>query len=189
MSEETKTDGAPEAGAETGDQVQVGPDDGEEFDKARALETIRQQRESERSLEKALKETKTQLAKLEAAEKKRAQAEMSETERLQAENQDLVAKLQALEQEREVLILRTAVERQAAAMGFHNPADAYGLADLSGVKLDGGEVSGVEKALKALAKERPYLIKTVEKPDIDGSKKSDGKEAPDRDGIARRFGI
>ena len=187
MDEETKT---PEVGAETGDQVRAGPDGGDEdFDKARALETIRQQRESERSLEKSLKEAQARLAKMEAEEKKRAQAELSETERLQAENQELAAQLQALAQERETLILRTAVERAAAALGFHNPADAYGLADLSGVEVDGGEVSGVDKALKALVKERPYLIKAVEKPDIDGSKKSDGKKQQDRDGIARRFGI
>jgi hypothetical protein len=169
--------------------VQEDQDTETEFDQERAMATIRKQRESEKALAQQLKETKATLAKLEAAEKKRQAAELSEVERLQAENQDLAGQLQALEAERETLILRSAVEREASRLGFHNPADAYGLADLSGVQVDDGEVSGVDKALKALAKERPYLIKAVEKPNIDSSAKGDGKREPDKEGIARRFGL
>ena len=179
---------APEGGA--GSDVE-GQEDlgGEEWDQARALETIRQQRASEKALEKALKEAKGQLTKLEAAEKKRQQSEMDEVERLKTERDELASRLQALEQEREELILRSAVEREASKLGFHDPADAFGLADLADVQVDGGEVDGVEKALKALAKARPYLLRTVEKPDIDSGKKGGGKQEPDRAGIARRFGI
>ena len=195
MSEGKKELEGPEAGTEQDVSAQGGQDDnnnnnnGDEFDPERALQTIRAQRESEKALEKALKEAQGKLAKLEAAEKKRAQAEMSEVERLTAQNKELAETLQALEQERQTLILRSAVERAAAALGFHNPADAYGLADLSGVEVDNGEVSGVDKALKALAKQRPYLIRAVEKPEIDSSKRSEGKQAPNRTNIKQRFGI
>jgi hypothetical protein len=56
----------------------------------------------------------------------------------------------------------------AAAANFHNPKDAAKLLDLAGVKVtDDGDVDA--DAIKALiedaVKERPYLVKSDEKPD------------------------
>lgn len=52
----------------------------------------------------------------------------------------------------------------ASAMDFHNPADAVGLVDLSTIKVNNdGEVDAeaIKALIAALAKERPYLIKTA----------------------------
>jgi len=188
VSEEERNEQGLEEGTEDVEQGQVDLD-GEEFDAERALATIRQQRESERDLAKQLREARAELKKAAAAEEKRKRAEMDEVERLRTEAAEKDARLQALEQEMETLILRGAVERTAAALGFHNPEDAYGLADLAEITIEDGEVSGVEKALKALAKARPYLIKSVEKPDVNSAARGGGKQEPDQAGIARRFGI
>lgn len=68
----------------------------EEFDKERAMNTIRQLREIER---KAKKDGK-RLAELEAEQQKRKEAEMTELERLQKQLEATQAKLNAAELER-----------------------------------------------------------------------------------------
>lgn len=185
---EDREDLEDEAGDE-GDEDRQDLDDGE-FDRERAMATIRKQRQNERSLSKELKEAKARLAQLEGEEEKRKKAEMSEVERLQGQVTDYEARVLALEAERETMIIRSAVERAAAGLGFHNLEDAYHLADLSELEIDeDGSVSGVEKALKALAKERPYLIQVAKKPDINAKDGGKGKDTSDVEAVKRRFGI
>lgn len=69
----------------------------------------------------------------------------------------------------------------AAGAHFHNPADAVGLVDLSGIKVsDDGDVDAdaIKALITDLAKERPYLIKTAEeskpKPKADPSQGARG---------------
>lgn len=96
-------------------------------------------------------------------------AELSEVERLGKEKEQLEAKMaeqakaaEAREQEHQAMLVRAEVRVSAAALGFQNPNDAYALADLSSVTVEKGEVQGVENALKALAKDKPYLLDAVD---------------------------
>lgn len=186
MPEEEEVQGTEEQDVEDkGSETDV-----EEFDRERAMSTIRKQRESEKQLSRELKDARAKLAQFEEQEKKRSQAEMSEVERLQAANADLEARMRGLEAERETMIIRSAVERAAAGMGFHSLEDAYHLSDLSGIAIeDDGTVEGIDKALKALAKERPYLIKQVEKPEINSAARGGGKKETDVEAVKRRYGL
>ncbi len=69
-------------------------------------------------------------------------------------------------------------------------ADAFALADLSKVKLDGDKVEGMEEAVKELQKVRPYLFGEGKPgvPEIDAKNGKGGKKT-DADAIKRRFGL
>lgn len=93
-------------------------------------------------------------------------SELSETERLKkqmAEMEQAKADAERTAQVRELEIneklIRAEVRVLAATMGFVSPDDAYRLANLGEVEIDEeGLVKGVDKALKALAKDKPYLL-------------------------------
>ena len=134
------------------------------------------------------------LADLEAAEAKRKQEQMSEAERVAAEKQTLEAELAKLKTAAKDQSIRHAVELTASKMRFRNIEDARALADLSTVEItEDGKVSGVEDALKALAKARPYLIQADnETQDIDARNK---KQQPDildearKADLEQRYGV
>lgn len=138
-------------------------------------------------------ERRKRLSALEKAEQERKDAELSEKERLEkqlAEAQQARAEAEAVVND---ILLRTSVKMTAAKMNFIEPEVAYQLADLAGVEIgEDGEVSGVEKALKGLAKDKPYLLKQEQgqQPDINAGKKGKGKDGKaDLEAIKRRFGI
>lgn len=168
---------------------------GSEFDAERAKATIQKLREHEKramKLEKDAIALQKKLAQYEQAEAERKKAEMTEADRLKAELEQANAHAQAVAEEMVTLRIRQAMFTQAAKMGFHNPDDAYLMADLSGVELgDDGEVAGVETALKDLVKARPYLAKSENAPDIDANKrgKSKDKDGIDVDSLKNRWGI
>lgn len=149
------------------------------------------------TMRKALKEAtkeavdrKKRLADLEAEENKRKEAELSEVQKLQKQLADAKAAAEAREKEVEALRLRSAVESAATKLAFLNPADAYLLADLSGVEMTAdGKATGVEDALKSLLKERPYLA-NGQKPDGKGTpragQQTQGREPPADDLIERK---
>lgn len=101
------------------------------------------------------------LADYEKAEQERKDAELSETERLKKQLAEAKEQQNVLIAKNTETQIRAAVERTAATMRFHDPADAYALADLSVVTMDeDGKISGVNDALKALAKAKPHLVRT-----------------------------
>jgi hypothetical protein len=120
------------------------------------------------------------LQELETAETTRRQAELTETERLKQQLAEAQAQAEQAQAEARQTLIRTAVEMAAARAGIQNPADALALADLSHISIDdAGQVQGVEAAIKALAKDRAYLLKT-QSPGIGtptGAKKP-GAQAP-----------
>jgi hypothetical protein len=166
------------------DENATNTDEWGEFDAERAKATIQKLREHEQralKLEKQSKALEKKLAEYETAEQERKQAEMSEVERLKAEVEQAKAAQQAAVEEVVTMRIKQALYTQAAQMGFHNPEDAYLMADLTEVELgEDGEVSGVETALKELLKSRPYLAKSEVAPDIDAIKRG---KAKDKDGI------
>lgn len=146
------------------------------------------------ALKKANHEAASRRKKLdeyEKAEEERKLAEMTELEKAQAKLAEMAAQLEAAENARQATMIRSAIEREAVAQNFHDPADAWRFLEPDAVTLDGDKVAGVETALKALAKARPYLVKQAKIPNIDGEKRSTAKAGAKSDKalIARRYGI
>lgn len=105
-------------------------------------------------------ERRKKLEELEAGEAKRREAEMSEAERLKAQAAAAEQRLQVMEKALSESRIRQAVTVAASGLAFVDADDAYRLADLSGVTIDeAGTVSGVDGALKALAKAKPHLLR------------------------------
>ena len=157
-------------------------DEDDEFDRERAMATIRKQRALEKAQKKELADALKKVKALEAAEKKRSEAELSELELAQAKvveleqaKADAESQAQAKALEVNEKLIKAEVRLVAGTMGFVSPGDAYQLAELADVSVDDeGEVKGVEKALKALAKDKPYLL--------EGEKGTGGVGTPPRGG-------
>lgn len=124
---------------------------------AAELETLR------KALKAANAESATRrkrLEELEAAEEERKAAQMSEIDKALKAKADAEARAQAAEERMRTATIRNAVVLAATRANFHDPEDAFRLADLEGVQInEDGRVSGVEEALKALAKAKPHLVR------------------------------
>jgi len=145
---------------------------------------------SEREKAKAATAQAKRLAELEDAENKRKEAELSELQKAQAKQTELEARLNQQTEQIKADRIRSAVEITAMKMGFQDAEDAYRLADLAEVEIaENGSVKNVEKALKALAEKRPYLIKTQKPPDNDAGAGGKPAKKDEAAAIARRFGL
>jgi hypothetical protein len=132
------------------------PKGDDDFDKDRALATIRKLRENEKATKAQLKELDDLRAKVKAAEDK----DKTEAERLAGANKETADKLTAAEQRAQDLAIRLSVERAARKLGFIDEDDAYRLIDRKAVELDDdGEPTNVDALLTALAKSKPHLVK------------------------------
>jgi len=137
---------------------------------------------------------KSELDQLKADADKRKKAEMSEIEKLQSElGEAQQARENAVARVLE-LTTRTAIEREAAKAGFHDPSDAYALLDWDEFEVqDDGTVKGVEGAVKRLAEAKPHLVKSETLPDIDGQKRGKTTKAEAEEEriarAARRYGV
>lgn len=161
-----------------------------DMDKDKLLAELEQTRRALKRANAEAAERRKRLKELEEAERKRQEAELSEKERLERTLAELQAERDTLLAQMTELRLRSAVERVAVRLGFRDPEDVYHLADLSGVEVDDdGKVNGIEAALKALAKAKPYLLKQEQTPDIDAGKRGRAKAQSDLDTIRRRFGL
>lgn len=165
----------------------------DDFDKERAMATIRQLRQVEKEAKARLK----RLDELEAAEAERVQEELSQAQKLEKE-------LAALKQKHEEAAarLRRATLKDAAldaaqragltfAPGALADAVALGVFDELEVD-DDGKVAGAGEAVRALHKVRPYLFaQPSTAPDINagarGSANSNGITDEERKRISRRY--
>lgn len=137
---------------------------------------------------------KSELDKLKADADKKRKAEMSEIEKLQTELEEAQTERQNAVARVMEITTRTAIEREAAKAGFHDPSDAYALLDWDEFEVqDDGTVKGVEDAVEELAKAKPHLVKNASLPDIDGQKRGkQTKKEADEERIARaaqRYGV
>lgn len=115
-----------------------------------------------KSLRREAASWRTKLRQAEEAEEQRKRSEMTELEKLKA---DLEAERQArakAEEQRRGQLLRTQVITAAARIGFNDPDDALRMIDAASLEVDDqGAVDGLDAALQALAKAKPYLIKST----------------------------
>jgi len=134
----------------------------DDYDKPRALETIRKQRVE-------LKDAKAKLARLEqleAAEQQKREADLSESEKLRKQLADLQRQHDDAQAELRRGRLLTAATRaaEAAQLAFHPGAleDALRLGAFDDLDFDdAGKPKEMPEAVKRLAKERPYLLKSA----------------------------
>ena len=118
-------------------------DDREALNKA-----LRAERKRARDLEKAVKEYQEKVDKV-------AQEDMNEQQKAVAEA--VAAARAEAKAEFDAQILKLRVEAKAGQMNFHDPALALSLLDVEADATD----DELEDALKALAGDRPYLVKAA----------------------------
>lgn len=100
-----------------------------------------------------------ELEALEEQEKKRKEAEMSEADKAKAKLAEAEAARLAAEAALKTERVYGAIDREAAALKFHDLSDARAMIDMAKVAVDDkGAVTGVKDALAALVKLKPYLV-------------------------------
>lgn len=145
-------------------QVQGQQDVLEDFDKERAMSTIKAQREAEQKLAKELKDAKAALKAFQDEEQKRKDAELSELEKAQKRAAELEKSLKDAQTLAQTFRLQQSFRTVTAKLSLKFASDqaeedAFELADLSDVEIDAdGKVKGLEEAIKGLHKSRPYLF-------------------------------
>lgn len=128
----------------------------EDFNKEQALATIAKLRNELKDAKAGGKEVETLKAKLKEIE----DAQLSESEKLKKDNEDLKASVTAAEQKSRDRVIRSEVRVLASELNFADPSDAHAFLDVSGIEFDDdGEPKGIKKLLEDLAKAKPYLLK------------------------------
>ena len=132
------------------------------------------------------KESAKQVEDRDAQLKEHEDAGKSEVERLTAEKAALEQTLKDRDEAMTEQAIRSAVERAAAKAGVINPEAAYRLIDHDELEYEDGKVAGVDRALKTLLKNEPYLVRPDAEPPppdpgsggtpIDGEKSTANKQ-------------
>jgi len=122
-----------------------------------------------------LKAAEKRAADLDTADKKRQREALSEVDRIKAEAAEWQEKATKAAGKVRELALRQSFRSEAdkAKLRFTNDqaaVDAFTLLDMAGVTInDDGEIAGMDKAIKELAKSRPYLFAAPQQTNIDAS--------------------
>lgn len=132
--------------------------------------------DKERTTNKANKDALKKLAELEAAEKTRREAELSEIDKANAKLTEADARAERAEKALVDERIKNAVYAEAnkAQYGekkskFVSPEIAYKLLDLSKIEVEDDKVTGIPDLLKALAKENSFLLELPDEGDGVGS--------------------
>ena len=103
---------------------------------------------------------RTSLRKFEQEQTDKATESMTAEERYKTELETLQQRLAAAEQTAHDRLVRSAVVSAAAKAGFVDPDDAFALVDHDALEIsDDGSVKGVDDAIRAIAKAKPYLVR------------------------------
>lgn len=121
---------------------------------------------------KARRDAEKRLAVLEAKNKERDEAELTETEKLRKELEQVKATADKREAEYRSERVRTSTVRAAAKLGYADPDDAFRLIDSDSVEDDG---SNVDKLLGDLLKSKPYLASSRVAGSADGGQRGTDK--------------
>jgi len=104
-------------------------------------------------------ERRVKLAAFEKAEQERQQATLTAQQKLEQQLAEAQKALTRAEADRQQTLIQSAVIAKAAALGFADPQDAYGLLDMAKVTVADGKVAGIDEALAEMAKAKPYMLK------------------------------
>jgi hypothetical protein len=127
-------------------------------------------------------------AALKAAEDAK-KAQMTELEKAQAEAAEARKKAEEAEAARQGIeakaaekLLRAAIIAEASKAGFNDPNDAWLYIDRSAIKAkDDDSYEGLDKAIEAVVKAKPYLVKQQQQGSNQGTPRRErGKPNPDK---------
>lgn len=183
------------AGAEDPPSDSQNDNDGKEeddFDKDRALRTIKKQRDEVKAAREEARELKERLDALEADKRKRDDADKSETEKALARLEELTkahadaaAKAEAAEAKLRQVQIDRAIEQAATKHGARNPAVVAKLLDRDALELDdSGVPTNAEDLVKELLKAESYLVGSDA--DDSGARRSGVPPTPRSSGQPRR---
>lgn len=160
-------------------------------DAATLLAELERTREALKQANHEAASRRKELEKFQEAEQRRKEAEMTELERANAKLAEIQAERDRLIEQGRTARIRHAIEREAGAQNFHDPADAWRFLEEGAVTLDDdGKVTGAADALKALAKARSYLVKSPTPADPDAGKRGTSTTTrPDLQATASKYGI
>lgn len=154
--------------------------DSDEFDRERALATIKRQRQTEKDLKAKIRELEgAQTQKKDDDDKDRTDAS-----KLQAQLDATNKKLADAEEARRAMTVRLEVERVARRHNFIDEDDVYRLIDRDDIDFDDKDKPlNVEDLVKDLAKAKPHLVKAADNAgngtddkNGDAAKKDDAKD-------------
>jgi hypothetical protein len=170
----------PQGEADKPTRVELSPEQQELFNRKFAQAKRAEQASARQALLAELGVSDPEEVKRILAEKKeREEGEKSEVEKLAARLAETEKKRDAALAQAQRAILLSNIQAHATTLNFHDPKDAALHLDLSTfqVDLESAAVEGVEDALKALAKSKPYLVKTATQtaPDINAGARGNGK--------------
>lgn len=169
----TPTTPPPEAPA-TGDPADLGESGKAALDK---------EREARRDAEKRAKSSEAELKKFRDAAQAQADAELSESEKLQRRVAELETERDAQATAQREQAIRMAAVTAAARLGFADPEDAYALLDREAIEIDdAGTPKNVGKLLTDLLKAKPYLGAAHARPmgSADGGARTGGPSLTDQ---------
>jgi len=152
-------------------------------------------RESQKTKDKyadydELRASAVRLAAIEEANKSDEQKRDEALETAQAAQEALKSENARLAQEAKSAQIKSAVVAKAVAMDFQDPSDAYQMLDTGKLELaDDGTVAGLEEALDALGKAKPYLLRQQPKLSATNPARSSQEGEDDADRRARLYGV
>lgn len=112
-----------------------------------------------RKLRREAADYRKRLRELEQRVQQYEEEKLSETERLQKRLAEAEREITRLQQERQERLLKYEVQLAAGKLGIIDPDAAYRLLDLNLVEFDDdGEPQNIEKLLRDLVAEKPYLV-------------------------------
>lgn len=127
------------------------------------------------------------LDEIEAANKQKADAELTESQKAQKRAEEAEQRIKDLEKQQRDAAIRHAVEITAGKLNFFDPQDAYSLADLTGVTLVDGKPTGIDAALQSLAKSKPHLVKPSGG-DTNAAARGQQRQPTQNDLVSRKLG-
>ncbi|OUN01411.1 MAG: hypothetical protein BAA04_04805 [Firmicutes bacterium ZCTH02-B6] len=128
---------------------------------SRAEKTAAKRALEARAKELGFESVEAMEAALKAA-KEAQEAQKSETEKLREAKEAAERQARAAQEQAKQALIRAALMTAAAQAGFADPQDAIRLADTSEVDVkDDGTVTGAIEAIEALAKAKPYLLRSA----------------------------
>lgn len=147
------------------------------------VEELRKENAKRRADNKALAQ---QVEELTRFKQEIEDANKSEVEKLTSANKELEQKLVAEQAAVRETAIAASVKLEASKQGAVDPDAVYRLIDLSMIEFDDRGVKGVDKAVKALLKDKPYLVSNAEDtapPPVPGAGGAPIKGAPDKSGF------